>query len=140
MGDEEDDAGDEEAPYAAGMEAFDEEVGADSWMVSWDVGKARGGNVPERRRPMKLQTERMETCICWRWTRKDSPTLGLKCFQRALASLPMLLGDVSGEVEMKEGDTYLMVIRPTPARMVMMEKSCQKSKLPRSFRPRISTR
>lgn len=40
---------------------------------------------------MKLQTERMETCMAWRFAMNSEVALPSKCFQSAVASFPILL-------------------------------------------------
>lgn len=69
------------------------------------IRSASGSDSPLSSLPRKLQMERVDTCICWRWMRNSSVTFLSKCFQRALASLPMLLegGQLSSFPKWREG-------------------------------------
>ncbi len=68
----------------------------------WSFDTRKSEPMPLVRRPVKLQNERIETCIAWRFSMKAGVVDGSKCFHKACASLPMLLdrsvGIATGEL------------------------------------------
>lgn len=57
-----------------------------------------------------------------------------------LADVTMLWSAGDADMMMVARGTHLMVINPMPAKMPMIEKSCQKSRLRIRRQPRMSTR
>lgn len=64
LGGEEEDSAGEDAPVAGEVEFFDEEVGANAYLVfRWNEESIRRRCIPLRSRPTKLRSERAETCM-----------------------------------------------------------------------------
>ena len=146
--DAEDEAGDDEAPGAAGAEDLDEEVGSDAWGEGVSSMRFAGGM---EGRKLTAQKSAAKTAHGQDGDMHLLPLDEEGLVHRVVIALPERIDIVANvasrwirsvmSLKMIAGEkAYLMVIKPMPARIPMMQNSCQKSTLRSRRQPRISIR